>query len=539
MHFYAQHRWFLLAAILLLGFAFSSPSSAISPEEQLTDPVLEERARGLSKQLRCLVCQNQSIDDSDAELAKDLRIEVRNLIVEGKSDDLILADLRLRYGDYILLNPPVSQATYLLWWSPVFIVLLGVGLFLIYRRSAAAPVHIPQREIEEHQDSASSAPSSMTAVITAGLAILILIVATGLYSQFGRPDLPAQPLAKRTDEIAAARLRNAEEETQIKAELQAAEQAAAENPDDVDSWLNLAMRAAQAQQIDTEIAALNQAIILTDGHDSIKSMLAEALMRQADGLVTLPVRQLISEVLDVNPEEPRALYLAGLAAFQDEDYQLAIGKWQQLRSISAADAPWLALVTENIAQAAQAGGFPAPAMPQRKTASSAPMLDNAQIAQMQDMTSQEQADMILSMVDGLEQRLTENPEDLQGWQRLIAAREQLGDMDGVMRALRGAADADKDNPLAHLAILEFVLAQGKSRVYLAQAEEALTILQQLRPDGLEVLFFTGHLAQLSGDLQKAITQWQQLADQLEPDSPLHQQLTTQINALQQETGNSE
>ena len=101
------------------------PAAALTPEEKLADPILEDRARALSKQLRCLVCQNQSIDDSDAELAKDLRREVRSLLQTGASDAAILERIQNSYGDYVLLRPPVSTQTLLLWLAPV-LILTGV-----------------------------------------------------------------------------------------------------------------------------------------------------------------------------------------------------------------------------------------------------------------------------------------------------------------------------------------------------------------------------------------------------------------------------
>ena len=103
---------------------------AITAEEQLTDPALEARARDLSKQLRCLVCQNQSIDDSDADLAKDLRAEVRKQLLGGADDKTILSNLQEKYGDYVLLNPPVSLATIGLWATPILALLLGGGLIV-------------------------------------------------------------------------------------------------------------------------------------------------------------------------------------------------------------------------------------------------------------------------------------------------------------------------------------------------------------------------------------------------------------------------
>ena len=87
------------------------PALAITPEEILGDPKLEARARALSKQLRCLVCQNQSIDDSDADLAYDLRIEVRRQITAGRSDEIIIDQIRQKYGDYVLFNPPLDRGT--------------------------------------------------------------------------------------------------------------------------------------------------------------------------------------------------------------------------------------------------------------------------------------------------------------------------------------------------------------------------------------------------------------------------------------------
>tara|TARA_B100000989_G_scaffold211522_1_gene160548 strand:- start:8 stop:523 length:516 start_codon:yes stop_codon:yes gene_type:complete len=117
-------------------------ANAITAEEMLADPVLENRARNLSRKLRCLVCQNQSIDDSDADLAKDLRREVRTQLVQGKTDKAILADLRAKYGDFVLLAPPMAKNTLALWLAPIGFMLLGIGITLGMRQrasGAAAP----------------------------------------------------------------------------------------------------------------------------------------------------------------------------------------------------------------------------------------------------------------------------------------------------------------------------------------------------------------------------------------------------------------
>ena len=110
------------------------PALAITPEEILGDPKLEARARALSKQLRCLVCQNQSIDDSDADLAHDLRIEVRRQITAGRSDEIIIDQIRQKYGDYVLFNPPLDRGTLFLWLAPIGFVGLGVLIIVLARR---------------------------------------------------------------------------------------------------------------------------------------------------------------------------------------------------------------------------------------------------------------------------------------------------------------------------------------------------------------------------------------------------------------------
>ena len=121
----------------LLTPATIGTAHALTAEEMLADPALESRARNLSKQLRCLVCQNQSIDDSDADLAKDLRREVRTQLVAGQTDAAILSDLRAKYGDYVLLAPPLARDTMALWLAPVGFILLGIAITLGMRRRAA------------------------------------------------------------------------------------------------------------------------------------------------------------------------------------------------------------------------------------------------------------------------------------------------------------------------------------------------------------------------------------------------------------------
>ncbi len=118
---------------LSLVFSLLTPIAAFAvlPSEMLDDPVLEERARDISKNLRCLVCQNQNIDESDAELAADLRILVRERLVAGDSDGEVLQYIVYRYGEYVLLNPVLGLHTIILWIA-MPVILLGGGIFLFF-----------------------------------------------------------------------------------------------------------------------------------------------------------------------------------------------------------------------------------------------------------------------------------------------------------------------------------------------------------------------------------------------------------------------
>ena len=146
---------FLISVFLACSAAMTPPlitgASAITAEEMLADRVLENRARNLSQKLRCLVCQNQSIDDSDADLAQDLRREVRAQLTLGKTDAAILNDLRAKYGDFVLLAPPLAKNTLALWLAPLGFLLLGIGMMWSVRRRTYATAPSPISKADRAQ----------------------------------------------------------------------------------------------------------------------------------------------------------------------------------------------------------------------------------------------------------------------------------------------------------------------------------------------------------------------------------------------------
>jgi len=137
-----------LALSVLLVLSLLAPAIAVQPDEVLSDPALEARARALSLQLRCMVCQNQSIDDSDAPLAKDLRILVRERLKAGDSDTQIREFLVARYGQFVLLAPEKNLRTALLWLAPLLVLMAGCLVLLRYfrRRASAGPKPLTAEE---------------------------------------------------------------------------------------------------------------------------------------------------------------------------------------------------------------------------------------------------------------------------------------------------------------------------------------------------------------------------------------------------------
>jgi cytochrome c-type biogenesis protein CcmH len=127
-------------ALLLAVLALAGPASAVTPDEQLKDPGLEARARAISQELRCVVCQNQSIDESEAPLAHDLRVVLRERLAAGDTDDQAKAYLVKRYGNFVLLKPPFEPATWALWLGPLIILTIGgFGVAMYWREHSKGP----------------------------------------------------------------------------------------------------------------------------------------------------------------------------------------------------------------------------------------------------------------------------------------------------------------------------------------------------------------------------------------------------------------
>ncbi len=140
----------VFAAVLLL-LALGGPARAVDPAERLADPALEARARAISRELRCLVCQNESIDESAADLAHDIRVVLRDRIKAGDTDAQAVKFIVDRYGQFVLLKPPVEPATYLLWFGPALLVLVAVFAYWRWLRAQKAQALPPAPLTESEQ----------------------------------------------------------------------------------------------------------------------------------------------------------------------------------------------------------------------------------------------------------------------------------------------------------------------------------------------------------------------------------------------------
>ena len=516
------------------------PAAALTPEEKLADPILEDRARALSKQLRCLVCQNQSIDDSDADLAKDLRREVRSLLQTGASDAAILESIQNSYGDYVLLRPPVSTQTLLLWLAPV-LILTGGGLVIIFGMRRPRPHQTANQAPDYHKEKradrrinqasdTSKSPPALPVRYAAAAGIAITTAAGLLYGIYGRPDLPDQPLYRRTAELAQKQAETKAETEASDAAFNAAQKAAAIQPDDIASWLQLALAAARTGNSRVEIDALQNALSLSGDAADIKAMIAEALSRAADGQVTIPARQLINEILQVEPNEPRALFLWGLAAYQDEAYQLAIDRWAYLHQLSAPNAPWRKRLEDSIRQAADDGGLPVPDLPEKAQASTSQ--DEADSSQ---MSAAEQQEMIEGMVAGLAARLEDSPDDRDAWLRLARSYQVLGRLDAQIHALFKAAELDPSEIALLLTLSEVILQSGQSEQHarrIGKLFERNEVHNKLRVQAnSQWLFFRGHFALSENNILLARESWSKLLAGLPPDNELARLLKEKLASL--------
>ena len=546
----------VVIAITLFSPLILKNAFAITAEEMLEDPVLEKRARTISAGLRCLVCQNQSIDDSDAELAIDLRKQVRDYLKQDMSDEAIFLALREKYGEFVLLSPPIQPATYLLWIAPLAI--LGIGILLMANLFFAAKKNNRGPLSQNNKSSGLEAvlPSSkkkkksetgdaqIPAIIKITFPVFVLILSVAIYLGLGRPDLNDQPLAERSEMRATA---EKELEDRQNAALKAFNQAKArveKNPESLSAQFMLAATASQIGSIEDEVNALEKSLSLSGGDARIKSQLAEALTRQADGQVTKAASSLISQALQTNPEDIRALYLRGLELFQKGEMGDAILAWQSTATLILPDSPLADTLRSDIAKAATSNGVDIPkikfaSLPKSNISDSGgnnalidvnPTLFEEQRSQFSNLSEIEQAQFIQQMVQRLSDRLEQQPENFYGWLQLANAHLSMQDVASASNALNSAANAVTSDE-HRIALIEAALLSHTSLSLTQLVENQLALLPDSLRQSNSIKFLEGEYWRQIGDNNAAIKLWSDILNEIPAEGQQAQTLQQLIAEL--------
>ena len=546
----------VVIAISLFSPLILKNAFAITAEEMLEDPVLEKRARTISAGLRCLVCQNQSIDDSDAELAIDLRKQVRDYLKQDMSDEAIFLALREKYGEFVLLSPPIQPATYLLWIAPLAILGIGIllmaNLFFATKKNNRGTLSQNNKSSEleavlpssKKKKKSETGEAQIPAIIKITFPVFVLILSVAIYLGLGRPDLNDQPLAERSEIRATA---EKELEDRQNAALKAFNQAKTrveKNPESLSAQFMLAATASQIGSIEDEVNALEKSLSLSGGDARIKSQLAEALTRQADGQVTKAASSLISQALQTNPEDIRALYLRGLESFQKGEMGDAILAWQSTATLILPDSPLADTLRADIAKAATSNGVDIPkikfaSLPKSNISDSGgnnalidvnPTLFEEQISQFSNLSEIEQAQFIQQMVQRLSDRLEQQPENFYGWLQLANAHLSMQDVASASNALNSAANAVTSDE-HRIALIEDALLSNTSLSLTQLVKNQLALLPDSLRQSNSIKLLEGEYWRQIGDNNTAIKLWSDILNKIPAEGQQAQTLQQLIAEL--------
>jgi cytochrome c-type biogenesis protein CcmH len=330
----------LLKYVVALLLLTSGAVYAAEAQPLAQNPVVEQRLNAISENLRCLVCQNESLAGSRADLAEDLRREVRHLIEAGKSDKEIIDFLVSRYGDYVLYDPPFKATTLLLWLGP-FALLAGglIGLVVFLRRRSRQGL-VDEDDAPVALDASAAGVTPVAKPRTAGRwlvwLIMVLIPAGGVlvYLKVGNPAA-----------LNAANVKPAPDPNVMVARLQAKMDA---NPDDPAGWQLLARAYMVMNRPDDAVKAFNHILPIIKQEPQLMADYAEALAASGD---IKGARVWIQNAVKQGSQDPKVLFMAGGLAFDDGNYKQAIQYWERVIKIVGPDSPEGKFVQENLGEA--------------------------------------------------------------------------------------------------------------------------------------------------------------------------------------------
>jgi len=387
----------------------------------------------------------------------------------------------------------------------------------IERRLLALTQH-PDRPVRE---------SRLLRRIATGFVVVLPLLALGWYFTTGRPELPARPFAERN-----AGAETAQNATRLLDELEQRLQA---KPEDLQGWVLLGRTALRVGRFDQAITALSRAIVLAPERADLLASYAEALILKDQGKIAPPAREALDSALKLDPNEPIATYYRGIYDLQNGNARAALERWLALEAKAPPDAPWLQPLQGEIERVAQDSGIdPKSIRPDRKP----PAIERGPSAQdverMAQMSPAEREQTIRAMVDGLEARLKDTPEDVAGWQRLGKARLVLNEPE---KAAAAFAELVKRRPDDAQALGDLAEAQlrlgGVDAVPSPGATATLRKLIAVQPDNPLALYYLARVDAAAGNPRAARGKLARLLALIPAGAPQRAQIEEQMKALPQ------
>lgn len=407
-------------------------------------------------------------------------------------------------------------------------------------QAEAAKAEIARRMLataEKSGSAATPAPPRSARVLAVLLALVLPLGALSVYGLYGRPDLPAQPLASRNLE----QERGGPPKT-VLAAMDKLKAQLAENPNDLQGWLILGQAYAKMGRNADAADALRHAVALNKDDVELQGLFGETLVSANDGMVPEEAVKAFDAVLAKEPKDPRARFFAALARYQAGDRQDALNRWGALMAESPADAPWVPVLRDQIREAAIALDMdPAKVTPQPLPAEQKPAgpVAQGQTGQTspngQAAEGQSQDEMIRGMVAGLAARLDADPSDVEGWLKLARSYGVLGEPAKALEAARKARERAPDRADVQVVYANAVLqTQPRNETPKPLPEEATSALRlalKAEPENKDALWLLGLDAMMSGRKDEAAAHWGKLIAQFKPSDPEYTLLKGRLDAL--------
>lgn len=436
--------------------------------------------------------------------------------------------------------------------------------------ASAARTEVERRMLQAGREKAAASVSGgrgLRFVMAAVTACAVPLLAVGLYGELGRPDLPGQALAERTDvptrvrtassngaapqQQPAGRQGGGEQMPSIDQMVGGLEKRLEEEPDNFQGWVLLARSYQSMQRYDEAVAAYQTAAKLPEAEDDpdIYVAMGEALISAAQGTVTERAEAAFRMALRIDPGNLAGQYYHALARYQAGDGEAAYTGWLAMAKVATPAAPWLPNVLERLRAVADdldrelPDDLPVPgpgagpsgpvvaqqSQPQQDADAPGPTAEDVRAAA--DMSAGDRSEMIRGMVARLADRLKDEPEDFQGWMRLGRAYSVLRDDQGALNAFANAARLKPDDVGArinHGGALVSVEPNGRVT---DKAKAEFQAVLRLSPDNGDALWFMGVAARQAGDSSEARRYWGRLLSGLQPGSQEHRQVEAQIRNL--------